>query len=99
MLKTLKQKLQTEWSLVDLNIGQNNHVLDNNCLINKNVVQAEETLNKLGFTIAGVCYDVPLCISLGLKNSCLLVLKSLDNEDVYWMHCVTSVVENWLREE
>ena len=92
---SIQEKLQNKYSLHDVQISQDNRVTDLSCLILTDAITAEKVLNERGYTMAGVCFDVPLSISLAMNGACLLIVKDVATGNLYWLSCFDYIIKNW----
>ena len=60
------------------------------------IEEAEREFNKCGYSIAGICYDAPLVVSLALNDFRILILKEEKSGEMYWVNFSRSTEENWL---
>lgn len=95
--KTVVQaNLKNQYSSCDIRISPDNRVEDLSCLVLTNVTLTEKVLNIMGYTIIGICSDVPTAISLGMNDVRLLIVKSTKTGELYWLSCFDYIIENWL---
>ena len=93
---SLQEKLTHEYTYADLHLSQDNKMNDMSCLTCTDIEKAEKALNEKGYTIAGLCTDVPLSVSTGLNGYCVLVITNMLNQELYWLPCFDCVINNWL---
>lgn len=93
----IRERLQKNYAFADINVGYNNRIADNSCLISESLEDAEKRLNEQGLTIAGVCRSVPLSVNLGRRDMCLLIAKDANTKNLFWMHVPSCTIDEWLR--
>ena len=93
---SIQEKLRNEYSAHDVQISQDNRVADLSCLILTDIVTAEKVLNERGYAMAGICSDVPVAVSLGMNEACLLIVKDVATGNLHWLSCFDYIIENWL---
>lgn len=92
----LKKKLEKVFRLSDIAVECDNEVRDNTCLVKEKIEDAEKCLRKRGFTMVGVCYDIPTSLNLGLHDCCLLIVEDVKTGKLHWLHCFKCVINMWL---
>ena len=95
---SVQEKLKNTYSPCEVQISPENRLTNLSYLTLNDVLTAERVLNKHGYTISGICSNIPTAISLGMNGACLLVIKDISTGNLHWLSCFDYIIENWLEE-